>query len=133
MIPALTTSQRRWRNYAAYCSLSRIRDAARSVLPEPADDLERGTQILERVRSLATVGRFLWPIPDKGLKKRMPRITAPTLVVIGEQDRIVPASYGDEYANGIAGASVQIIAGAGHMLMIERPGEFAETVTEFLQ
>ena len=108
-------------------------DAAKSVMPEPSDDLERGTQILERVRSLATVGRFLWPIPDKGLKKRMPRITAPTLVVIGEQDRIVPASYGDEYANGIAGASVQIIAGAGHMLMIERPGEFAETVTEFLQ
>ena len=63
----------------------------------------------------------------------MPRITAPTLVVIGEQDRIVPASYGGEYANGIAGASVQIIAGAGHMLMIERPGEFAEAVTGFLQ
>ena len=69
-------------------------DAAKSILPEPKDDLERGTQIIERVRSLATVGKFLWPIPDKGLKKRMPRITAPTLVIVGENDKIVPASYG---------------------------------------
>ena len=108
-------------------------DAAKSVLPEPADDLERGTQILERVRSLATVGRFLWPIPDKGLKKRMRRITAPTLVVMGEQDKIVPASYGDEFASRIAGASVQTIAGAGHMMMIEQPSEFAEAVRGFLR
>ena len=108
-------------------------DAAKSVLPEPQDDLERGTQIIERVRSLATVGKFLWPIPDKGLKKRMPRIKAPTLVVVGEQDKIVPPSYGDEFASRIADASVRTIAGAGHMLMIEFPEEFAAVVTEFLQ
>ena len=108
-------------------------DAAKSVLPEPADDLERGTQILERVRSLATVGKFLWPIPDKGLKKRMGRIKAPTLVVVGDQDKVVPASYGNEFASRIAGASVQTIAGAGHMMMIEQPGEFARVVKGFLQ
>ncbi len=108
-------------------------DAAKSVLPEPQDDLERGTQIIERVRSLATVGKFLWPIPDKGLKKRMPRIKAPTLVVMGEQDKIVPPSYGDEFASRIEGASLHTISAAGHMLMIERPEEFATVVTEFLQ
>lgn len=107
-------------------------DAAKSVLPEPHDDLERGTQIIERVRSLATVGKFLWPIPDKGLKKRMPRIKAETLIVVGEQDQIVPASYGVEFSSRIAGASVHTIAGAGHMMMIERPEEFAAVVTEFL-
>ena len=108
-------------------------DAAKSVLPEPADDLERGTQILERVRSLATVGKFLWPIPDKGLKKRMGRIKAPTLVVVGDQDKVVPASYGNEFGSRISGASVQTVTGAGHMMMIERPGEFARVVKDFLQ
>ena len=108
-------------------------DAARSVLPEPADDLERGTQILERVRSLATVGKFLWPIPDKGLKKRMPRITAPTLVVVGEEDKVVPVSYGEEFASRISVASVQTLASAGHMMMIERPEEFAGVVADFCQ
>ncbi len=108
-------------------------DAAKSVLPEPADDLERGTQILERVRSLATVGKFLWPIPDKGLKKRMGRIKAPTLVVVGDQDKVVPASYGIEFGSRISGASVQTVTGAGHMVMIERPGEFARAVKDFFQ
>ena len=108
-------------------------DAAKSVLPEPQDDLERGTQIIERVRSLATVGKFLWPIPDKGLKKRMPRVKVPTLVVMGEQDKIVPVSYGAEYASRIANASVHTIENAGHMLMLEQAEEFAGVVREFLQ
>ena len=105
-------------------------EAAKSILPEPQDDLERGTQIIERVRSLATVGKFLWPIPDKGLKKRMPRITAPTLVIVGEQDKVVPASYGNEFASRIEGASVHTMASAGHMMMLEQAGEFAGVVTE---
>ena len=108
-------------------------EAAAYMLPEPKDDLERGTQIIERVRSLATVGKFLWPIPDKGLKKRMPRIKAETLIVVGEQDKVVPPSYGGEFASRIAGASVHTIAGAGHMMMLEQPENFAGVVMEFLQ
>ena len=108
-------------------------EAAASVLPEPKDDLERGTQIIERARSLATVGKFLWPIPDKGLKKRMSRITAPTLVIMGEQDKIVPASYASQFTTRIPNASTQTIANAGHMLMIEQANEFADTVAAFLQ
>lgn len=107
-------------------------DAAKSVMPEPQDDLERGTQIIERVRSLATVGKFLWPIPDKGLKKRMPRIKAPTLVVVGEQDKVVPASYGNEFASRIEGAAVHTMAGAGHMMLLEEPQDFTEVVRGFL-
>lgn len=108
-------------------------DAAKSVLPEPKDDLERGTQIIERVRSLATVGKFLWPIPDKGLKKRMGRIKAPTLVVVGEQDKVVPASYGNEFASRIEDASVHTMAGAGHMMMLEQAGEFAQLIRGFMK
>lgn len=108
-------------------------EAANYLMPEPKDDLERGTQIIERVRSLATVGKFLWPIPDKGLKKRMSRIKADTLVVVGEQDKIVPPSYGSEFASRISGATAQTIAGAGHMMMLEQAGEFAEAVRFFLR
>ncbi len=108
-------------------------DAANTLLPEPADDMERGTQIIERARSLAAVGKFLWPIPDKGLTRRMGRIKAPTLVVMGEHDKIVPASYADAFAKGIPGASVEVMRGAGHIMMLERPDAFAEMVTAFLQ
>lgn len=108
-------------------------DAAKSLLPEPEDDMQRGTQIIERVRSLAAVGKFLWPIPDKGLIRRMPRITSPSLIVMGEKDQIVPASYADEFTSRIPGASAATIPDAGHMLMLERPDEFADAAIEFLQ
>ena len=62
----------------------------------------------------------------------MPRITAPTLVVVGEQDNVVPASYGNEFASRIPGAAVHTMAGAGHMMMLEQPQEFAEVARGFL-
>ena len=40
--------------------------------------------------SAACTGKFVWPIPDKGLKKRIHRIRAPTLIIWGRQDGIVP-------------------------------------------
>ena len=107
--------------------------AAKALLPEPADDLERGTQIIERVRSLATVGKFLWPIPDKGIKKRLSRITAPTLIIVGGEDKIVPPAYANEFASRITDASTQTLPNAGHMLMLEQPDQFAAAITDFLQ
>lgn len=107
-------------------------DVAKTTIPAAQDDLERGTQIIECVRSLAAVGKFLWPIPDKGLKKRMPRITVPTLVIIGENDQIVPPSYANEFIERIPNSTAQSIAGAGHMLMFEKSEEVVAAITDFL-
>ena len=40
--------------------------------------------------ALACTGKFIWPLPDKGLKKRIHRISAPTLIVWGRQDGLTP-------------------------------------------
>ncbi len=45
-------------------------DAAMAALPDPDSDEQRHLQRIERTRSLATIAKFVWPIPDKGLKKR---------------------------------------------------------------
>ncbi len=107
-------------------------DAATQAFPQPKDDVELGTMHIERVRSLSTVGKFLWPIPDKGLKKRLHRIESPTLVVVGEDDRVVPPVYGEEIASRIAGARLEVMKGAGHMLFLEKPAEFVRLVEDFL-
>ena len=39
----------------------------------------------------------------------------------------------NEFASRIPDAAVHTMAGAGHMMMIEQPQEFAEVVKEFLQ
>jgi pimeloyl-ACP methyl ester carboxylesterase len=104
---------------------------AASVMPQPQDDEERGQQGIDRIRSLSTVGKFLWPIPDKGLKKRLSRIKCPTLIIVGEKDQIVPPSYGELIASKVAGSRVATLKGTGHMLMFEQPEAFTKLVRDF--
>jgi pimeloyl-ACP methyl ester carboxylesterase len=61
----------------------------------------------------------------------LPRLRAPTLVVWGRQDRIVPAAHA-EVARAIPGAEVEIYDPCGHLPMYERPDEFNRRVAGFL-
>ena len=83
--------------------------------------------------AMGTTGKFIWPIPDKGLKKRVHRITAPTLLVWGKEDRVVPPVYADEFAQRIPSARVQIVDGAGHAPHLEQPAAVARMVADFLK
>jgi pimeloyl-ACP methyl ester carboxylesterase len=83
--------------------------------------------------SLACTGKFVWPIPDKGLKKRLHRIAAPTMIIWGKQDGIASAEYAGEFASRIAEARVEIIEKAGHLPHVEQTTVVAELVTAFLR
>lgn len=50
-------------------------------------------------------------------------VACPTLVVVGEQDRMTPAKAGRQLAALIPGAEVEAIADCGHMVMTEKPRE----------
>jgi len=82
--------------------------------------------------SAACTGKFVWPIPDKGLKKRIHRIQAPTLIIWGRQDGIAPPVYADEFAGRIAGARVELIDNAGHLPQMEQLATVSKLVTDFL-
>src|SRR5262249_21279128 len=56
----------------------------------PSDPQQLAEMYVERTKRLTQASRFLWPIPDRGLHKRVWRIGAPTLVVWGESDRLIP-------------------------------------------
>ena len=64
---------------------------------------------------------------------RLAEITAPTLVVSGDQDRVTPPPLSDDLAARIPGARAARIGGAGHISNIERPQEFNRIVLEFLE
>ena len=97
---------------------------------------DNGTSSLDRMLAMAqgmtSVGKFMWPLPDKGLERRLHRIRARTLVVWGSDDRLVPRTYVDAFAAGITGASLAVVDGAGHMLPVERPDEFRSIVADFV-
>lgn len=65
---------------------------------------------------------------------RLGAITAPTLVVVGEQDLLTPPWIAREVADAIPGARFEVIRGDGssHLTPIERPDDFNRLVSDFL-
>jgi pimeloyl-ACP methyl ester carboxylesterase len=65
---------------------------------------------------------------------RLGGITAPTLVLVGEQDLLTPPWIAREVASGIRGAQFEILTGDGssHLLPLERPDDFNQLIMGFL-
>jgi len=65
---------------------------------------------------------------------RLGGITAPTLVIVGEQDLLTPPWVAHEVAGGIPGARFEIVTGDGssHVMPLERPDDFNQLVMNFL-
>src|SRR5271169_5152392 len=61
------------------------------------------------------------------------RIDVPTLLLWGENDRVVSPDYGRAYARLIPGSRLAVIEGAGHHPEIEKPEAFVERVAAFLE
>jgi pimeloyl-ACP methyl ester carboxylesterase len=109
-------------------------DKAMASMPkiDPEDKEATTKATLDRAMSLAATGKFVWPIWDKGLKKRIHRITAPTLLIWGEKDGLNPPVYGPHWQKQIPGSKLVTIAGTAHVPMAEKPEEYVKAVTDFL-
>ncbi|MBI3952168.1 MAG: alpha/beta fold hydrolase [Acidobacteria bacterium] len=64
---------------------------------------------------------------------RVSSITAPTLVVTGDQDLFVPPENSRNLANLIPNAKLVVIEGAGHGVFMEQTDEFNRVVLQFLE
>lgn len=64
---------------------------------------------------------------------RVADIKAPTLVITGDADRIVPPENSYNLAARIPGARLRVVAGGSHTFFIERAGEFNRAVVEFIE
>lgn len=106
--------------------------AARAAAETPTEGDARIEFHLERAKSMATAAKYLWPIPNRGLAKRLHRVTAPTLIVWGESDRIASPRYAEAFRERIAGARVEIVEEAGHLPQEEHPASVAELTSAFL-
>jgi pimeloyl-ACP methyl ester carboxylesterase len=58
-------------------------------------------------------------------------IRAPTLLVWGREDRIVPLECGERYAKALRAARLEIVGDAGHFVEMEQPEALARLVTDF--
>ncbi len=85
-----------------------------------SDKAQETADILRRRQALIAAAKLMWPIPDKGLRHRLYRISAPTLVVGGTQDRLMDETYIREFTGSIGGARMSLL-NAGHMIPQEAP------------
>lgn len=106
--------------------------AATAVLAPPDSDEEARLAGLLRNQNLATSTRFLWPIPDRGLKRRIHRVTHPTLLIWGANDGVVPPSYGPRWQQAVVGSQLVTVPGAGHLPMLEQPAAVTDAAIPFL-
>jgi pimeloyl-ACP methyl ester carboxylesterase len=77
--------------------------------------------LVTNARQLGMAGKFLFPIPERGLKDRIHRIKARTVLVWGDSDRLFPAPYAHAYREAIAGSELVIVPDAGHAVVLEKP------------
>jgi pimeloyl-ACP methyl ester carboxylesterase len=66
------------------------------------------------------------------LRERLPQIAAPTLIVWGEKDRVIPVRDAARFEQLIPDARKVILPDTGHVSMVERPASFNALVEEFL-
>lgn len=87
---------------------------------------------ITNAKQLGTAGKILFPIPNRRLSKRIYRLAAPTLVVWGESDHLIPPVYAARWQELVPGAEVVMVAEAGHMLPVEQPEQVAAAIEKHL-
>jgi pimeloyl-ACP methyl ester carboxylesterase len=107
-------------------------DIAKAFFALPEDPELIPPLIASLVWAQGCAAKFLWPIPDHGVAKRLHRVTVPTLIIHGREDRVMPVVHGEEYHARIAGSRLEIIESCGHIPHVEALERTYELVAEFL-
>ncbi|MFH1176572.1 MAG: alpha/beta hydrolase [Acidobacteriota bacterium] len=110
------------------------------VIYSPAYLAAHAAEMAERLRTFRAVPRawfaggerILAAVNAMDLRPRLGQIRCPVLVVIAEQDGLMPVERSRALAAAIPGATTVVVAGSGHALVVEARERFVELVEEFL-
>ena len=102
------------------------------VDPTTADGQRTLNYLVERAKSMSTAAKYLWPIPNRGLFKRLHRVAQPSLVIWGEKDGIVPPGYAERFATKMPNAAIHVVPNAAHMVVDEQPDHVAGLIEDLL-
>jgi pimeloyl-ACP methyl ester carboxylesterase len=110
-----------------------VRKIARfAYSPKVSPDLiEQGIENLLQCSPQVLYGDFL-ACDRFDLTKEVEQIELPTLVLCGDEDQLTPVKYSEFLQSRILRSKLEIIPGAGHMVMIEAPEGFNRRVGEFI-
>jgi len=98
--------------------------------PEGANSVEWP---IEMTRASEAAARAFWPLGNTRLEKRLGLISAPTLILWGDRDALLPPGYAGKFAQGInkginGAARVETVENAGHLAYLDQPDAVARAV-----
>ncbi len=100
-----------------------------TALVAPPDGANSVEWPIEMTRASEAAARAFWPLGNTRLEKRLGLIAAPTLILWGERDAVLPPNYAKKFASGINGSTrVQTVADAGHLAYLDQPDAVARAV-----
>jgi pimeloyl-ACP methyl ester carboxylesterase len=91
-------------------------------------------EIESQIKGMETLARLAWEprLFNPHLSKWLHRISVPSLILWGENDRLVPPAYGPAFAELVPGARLETIKDCGHLPNIEKPEEFVAKIDAFI-
>lgn len=112
-------------------SLYHNQDYAEAVLRVQPSEEDQEIQLKNRL----TTAKLAWEprLHNPNLSKWLHRITIPTLILWGAEDKIIPVQHAGAFHDSIPGSRLEIFPECGHLLHIENTSEFMDVVTRFLQ
>lgn len=63
---------------------------------------------------------------------RLGEISLPAWIIVGQDDRLTPVKYAQYLNRGISSSTLTLVPGAGHLVMIEQPESFNDSLARFL-
>jgi pimeloyl-ACP methyl ester carboxylesterase len=104
--------------------------AAREFFPLTRDD----PRLLLWLRAREATARVAWNpyLHDPKLPAHLHRIACPTLLLWGDDDRLIPPAHGEFYARHIPGARLEVLRSCGHMAPFEATADCAARTLAFL-
>lgn len=137
---AMRTSTRILDQYimaALYPTYENTNRAFKDMAHEPAIvDEDTVRDFMNRMRlpnaKYAFMSTLLAMRDSEGLIGKLSRITIPTLLIWGENDRMIPLAYSKEYVE-IPNNQLTVIDNCGHTPFVEKPADFNDIVLKFLK
>jgi pimeloyl-ACP methyl ester carboxylesterase len=83
-------------------------------------------------QTMAATAKLGWDpyLHNPKLRKRLHRVSVPTLVIRGVQDSLVPPEHAQAYASAIPGARLLEVDGAAHLLPMEKASDLADAIVD---
>lgn len=96
-----------------------------------SDELREKARTQMSANGQSTLARDFRACDAFDVMDRLGEIDVPTLVVVGEGDRMTPVKYSEHLREAIPNAYLEVIDGAGHMVMLDRPDALNDAVAKF--